>query len=160
MVDFVSNIFLISLLIFKKKCNLATIDLVFVLDTSGSNNFPRVLNFVGDIVNGLEIGPDEAEVAVIRFADKVSVIFGLTAMRLACLHLLMALGFQQTQIHTCRTHGNWNMHSSNLLIPRHLTTHHTTSQVSQLLTSDIDIFQLPTRHPPLVFLPATDIPIT
>ena len=80
---------------------------MFVLDASGSNNFPRVLNFVGDIVNGLEIGPDEAEVAVIRFADKASVIYGLTAMRLACLHPLMALGFQQTQIH--RTHGNWNM---------------------------------------------------
>jgi len=70
----------------------------------------------------------------------------------------MALGFLKTQIHM--THENWNMHSSNLLTRRHLTTYHTISQVSQLSTSDINIYQLPTRYPQPVFLPAADIPIT
>jgi len=64
------------------ECNLAAIDLVFVLDASGSIgsvNFQRVLNLVRNIVTALEIGPDEGQVAVIRFGFTASLIFGLTA---------------------------------------------------------------------------------
>ena len=63
-------------------CNLAAIDLVFLLDASGSIgsvNFRNTLNLVAEIVSGLEIGPDEGQVAVIRFGDTASLIFGLTA---------------------------------------------------------------------------------
>jgi len=65
------------------ECNLAAIDLVFVVDASGSIgsvNFHRVrLNLVRNIVTALEIGPDEGQVAVIRFDSTASLIFGLTA---------------------------------------------------------------------------------
>jgi len=63
-------------------CNLAAIDLVFVLDASGSigsSNFRNTLDLVADIVRSLEIGPDEGQVAVIRFDDSAALIFGLTA---------------------------------------------------------------------------------
>jgi len=57
---------------------------VFVLDASGSvgsANFQRILDLVRDIVTALEIGPDEGQVAVIRFSTTLltSVVFGLTA---------------------------------------------------------------------------------
>jgi len=69
-------------LLLSPDCNLAAIDLVFVLDASGSIgsvDFQNILNLVADIVRSLEIGPDEGQVAVIRFASSASVIFGLTA---------------------------------------------------------------------------------
>jgi len=69
-------------LLLSPDCNLAAIDLVFVLDASGSIgsvDFRNILNLVADIVRSLEIGPDEGQVAVIRFASSASVIFGLTA---------------------------------------------------------------------------------
>ena len=57
---------------------------MFVLDASGSigsANFPRILDLVRDIVTALEIGPNEGQVAVIRFSTSAltSVVFGLTA---------------------------------------------------------------------------------
>jgi len=63
-------------------CNLAAIDLVFLLDASGSigsTDFRNILNLVAEIVSRLEIGPDEGQVAVICFGDTASLIFGLTA---------------------------------------------------------------------------------
>ena len=79
--DCLYNRFHISLSIVTE-CNLAAIDLVFVLDASqniGSVNFQTVLNLVRNIVTALEIGPDEGQVAVIRFDSTASLIFGLTA---------------------------------------------------------------------------------
>ena len=69
-------------LLFPPDCNLAAIDLVFILDASGSVgrvDFQNILNFVSDIVRALEIGPNAGQVAVIRFASSASLIFGLTA---------------------------------------------------------------------------------
>ena len=61
-------------------CNLAAIDLVFVLDASTSvgNNFPSVLDLVRNTVTALEIGPAEGQVAVIRFSSDASVVIRLT----------------------------------------------------------------------------------
>ena len=55
---------------------------MFLLDASGSVgsfDFQNILNLVADIVSELDIGPDNGQVAVIRFASSASVIFGLSA---------------------------------------------------------------------------------
>jgi len=61
-------------------CNLAAIDLVFVLDASGSigNNFPSVLDLVRNTVTALDIGPAEGQVAVIRYSSDADVVIRLT----------------------------------------------------------------------------------
>jgi len=46
---------------------------------SGGADFRSILNLVAEIVSGLEIGPDEGQVAVIRFGNTASLMFGLTA---------------------------------------------------------------------------------
>ena len=57
-------------------------DIIFVLDASGSigsSNFQTVRQFVLDFVQGLEIGPNDNQVGVIRFSSSnlVDVIFNL-----------------------------------------------------------------------------------
>ena len=61
-------------------CNLAAIDLVFVLDASGSigNNLPSVLNLVRNIIAALDIGPGAGQVGVIRYSGSASVVIRLT----------------------------------------------------------------------------------
>ena len=59
------------------------LDLVFVLDSSGSvgsSNFALVRNFVADVVvDTFEIGPDETQVGVITFSGIARTIFQLNA---------------------------------------------------------------------------------
>ena len=58
------------------------LDLVFVLDSSGSvgsGNFALVRNFVADVIDTFEIGPDETQVGVITFSGIARTIFQLNA---------------------------------------------------------------------------------
>lgn len=60
---------------------LESIDLVFVLDTSGSieaDNFQLVREFVGNVTGALNIGPTRSQVAVILYSDGVELHFNLT----------------------------------------------------------------------------------
>ena len=62
------------------ECNIAGIDLVFVLDSSGSigsTNFRTIRNFVNTFVNTLEIGPTRSQVGVIRYSGSAQVLFNL-----------------------------------------------------------------------------------
>ena len=61
-------------------CLIAGLDLVFVIDASGSvgpTNFDLIRDFITTIVMSLDIGPDASQVGVIRFASDASVIFNL-----------------------------------------------------------------------------------
>ncbi|XP_067662240.1 uncharacterized protein [Haliotis asinina] len=56
------------------------LDIAFIVDTSSSlskDDFTRVKDFLKDIVNGLNIGPNTAHVAVITYASTVNVQFRL-----------------------------------------------------------------------------------
>ena len=61
-------------------CPIAGIDLVFVLDASGSigpSNFQLIREFVANISTILDIGPDNSQVGVIVFRSSASVQFHL-----------------------------------------------------------------------------------
>ena len=61
-------------------CNIAGVDLVFVLDSSGSigaTNFNSMRNFVTTVVNALNIGQNRSQVGVIVFSDVVRIQFHL-----------------------------------------------------------------------------------
>jgi len=61
-------------------CSSAGIDLVFVLDSSGSigrRRWSLILEFTVDVVNSLTIGPDDSLVAAIVFSRTVEFEFGL-----------------------------------------------------------------------------------
>ncbi|XP_029654894.1 collagen alpha-1(XIV) chain-like, partial [Octopus sinensis] len=63
-------------------CASAQIDLVFLIDSSGSveePNFNKTKNFLENIVRNLDIGPDKTRVAVIRFSSFSLVSFSLSA---------------------------------------------------------------------------------
>ena len=65
---------------FLSECSIAGIDLVFVLDSSGSigdANFQTIRNFVNTFVGTLEIGPTRSQVGVIVFSDDAQVQFNL-----------------------------------------------------------------------------------
>ena len=56
------------------------LDIVFVLDASGSigaNNFRSMIDTVVNIVNSLTIGPNKTRVAVVRFSTTASLLFNL-----------------------------------------------------------------------------------
>lgn len=62
-------------------CPIAGIDLVFVLDSSGSigsSNFQLIREFVTSIVDALEIGPNQSQVGIIQFSSSATRLFGLT----------------------------------------------------------------------------------
>ena len=62
------------------ECQIRGIDLIFVLDSSGSvgsSNFQNVKNFAANLVRQLEIGPDNTRVGLIRFGSSASVMFHL-----------------------------------------------------------------------------------
>ena len=61
-------------------CPVAGIDLVFVLDASGSvgaPNFQRIREFLENIVLNLDIGPDDSQVGVIVFDSSAAVEISL-----------------------------------------------------------------------------------
>ena len=61
-------------------CETRGIDLIFVLDSSGSvgsSNFQNVRNFVSNLVSQLEIGPDNTQVGLINFDSSYRVEFHL-----------------------------------------------------------------------------------
>ncbi|XP_052833179.1 collagen alpha-1(XII) chain isoform X1 [Octopus bimaculoides] len=65
---------------FCEDCASAQIDLVFVIDSSGSvkkPNFEKTKTFLQNIVTNLDIGPDTTRVSVIRFSDEPDIPFGL-----------------------------------------------------------------------------------
>ena len=65
---------------FHTECQTRGVDLIFVLDSSGSvgaSNFANVRNFVADLVSQLEIGPDNTRVGLINFASSAGVQFSL-----------------------------------------------------------------------------------
>ena len=69
-----------NLCIFYSECRNG-IDLIFVLDSSGSIgslNFQLMRNFVANVVRNLEIGPDKTRVGVIVFSYSASVQFSLS----------------------------------------------------------------------------------
>ena len=73
-------------LIFHTVCQnvLRGIDLIFVLDSSGSigsRNFQLVRNFVANVVTQLDIGPDRSRVGLITFSSSAIVQFGLNTYR-------------------------------------------------------------------------------
>ena len=56
------------------------LDIVFVLDASGSireANFVSMINAVINIVNSLTIGPEKTRVAVVRFSSSATLLFNL-----------------------------------------------------------------------------------
>ena len=56
------------------------LDIVFVLDASGSigtTNFRSMIDTVVNIVNSFTIGPDKTRVAVVMFSDSASLLFNL-----------------------------------------------------------------------------------
>ena len=62
------------------ECQIRGLDLIFVLDSSGSvgsSNFRRVINFAVNLVRQLEIGPRNTQVGLIRFASSASALFHL-----------------------------------------------------------------------------------
>ncbi|CAI9741714.1 Hypothetical predicted protein [Octopus vulgaris] len=64
----------------RNDCASAQIDLVFVIDSSGSvkaHNFEKTRTFLKNIVRNLDIGPDMTRVSVIRFSDEPDIPFGL-----------------------------------------------------------------------------------
>ncbi|XP_036355433.1 uncharacterized protein LOC115230178 isoform X3 [Octopus sinensis] len=66
----------------RNDCASAQIDLVFVIDSSGSvseHNFNKTKIFLENIVRNLDIGPDKTRVAVIRFSTNPHVSFSLSA---------------------------------------------------------------------------------
>ena len=65
---------------FLTECQIRGVDLIFVLDSSGSvglSDFQNVRNFAADLVRQLEIGPDNTRVGLIRFGSSASVMFHL-----------------------------------------------------------------------------------
>ena len=63
-------------------CSIAGIDLMFVLDSSGSigtSNFRVIRNFVNTFVNTLEIGPTRSQVGVIVFSSNAYIQFNLSS---------------------------------------------------------------------------------
>ena len=70
------------------------IDLIFVLDSSGSiqlSNFRLVRNFVANVVTHLDIGPDRNRVGLITFANFATVRFGLNTY-MTNTSLMQAIG--------------------------------------------------------------------
>ncbi|XP_029656493.1 uncharacterized protein LOC115230439 [Octopus sinensis] len=66
----------------RNDCASAQIDLVFLIDSSGSvqePNFNKTKNFLENIVRNLDIGPNKTRVAVIRFSSFSLVSFSLSA---------------------------------------------------------------------------------
>ena len=62
------------------ECQTRGIDLIFILDSSGSvgaSNFQNVRDFVANLVSQLEIGPDSTRVGLINFASSATVQFSL-----------------------------------------------------------------------------------
>lgn len=62
------------------ECQIRGLDLIFVLDSSGSvgsSNFQRVINFAVNLVRQLQIGPSNTQVGLIRFASSASALFHL-----------------------------------------------------------------------------------
>ena len=70
------------LLLYSAECQIRGIDLIFVLDSSGSvgaSNFQNVINFAANLVRQLQIGPDNTRVGLVRFATSATVLFHLNA---------------------------------------------------------------------------------
>ncbi|XP_022080169.1 uncharacterized protein LOC110973572 [Acanthaster planci] len=64
----------------ESECLVRGIDLVFVMDSSGSvtsSNFELMKNFVLEVVDFFDIGPDRTRVSVIRYASDASIQFSL-----------------------------------------------------------------------------------
>ena len=62
------------------ECQIRGIDLIFVLDSSGSvaaSNFQHVRNFAANLVQELQIGPNKTQVGMIVFSSSVRVMFYL-----------------------------------------------------------------------------------
>ena len=77
---YVINFVILSNYHFHSECSIAGIDLVFVLDSSGSigdTNFQTIRNFVNTFVSTLEIGPTRSQVGVIVFNYNAQVQFNL-----------------------------------------------------------------------------------
>ena len=69
-----------ALLALLTECQTRGIDLIFVLDSSGSvgsGNFQNVRNFASNLVSQLEIGPDNTQVGLINFASSAQSVFHL-----------------------------------------------------------------------------------
>ena len=69
-----------ALLALLTECQTRGIDLIFVLDSSGSvgsSNFQNVRSFVSNLVSQLEIGPDNTQVGLINFASSARIEFHL-----------------------------------------------------------------------------------
>ncbi|XP_019862223.1 PREDICTED: uncharacterized protein LOC109590790 [Amphimedon queenslandica] len=61
-------------------CNAAGLDVVLVLDSSGSiglDNFERLKTFIIQILSSFTIGPDDTRVGVIRFSTDASIVIPL-----------------------------------------------------------------------------------
>ena len=69
-----------ALLALLTECQTRGIDLIFVLDSSGSvgsSNFQNVRSFVSNLVSQLEIGPDNTQVGLINFGSSTRIEFHL-----------------------------------------------------------------------------------
>lgn len=63
-------------------CGVVPADIVFILDSSGSvgsTNFQKMLGFVKNMVNGMDISPTGTEVGVITYSDRTHLEFHLNA---------------------------------------------------------------------------------
>ena len=70
------------------------IDLIFVLDSSGSigsTNFQLMRNFVANVVSNLNIGPDQSQVGVVVYSGSANVWFSLNTHTTNTSALLQAI---------------------------------------------------------------------
>uniref|UniRef100_A0A667XRH9 VWFA domain-containing protein n=1 Tax=Myripristis murdjan TaxID=586833 RepID=A0A667XRH9_9TELE len=63
-----------------KRCKNVHYDLAFILDTSssvGKENFEKIRQWVANLVESFDIGPDKTRVAVVRYSDRPTIEFNL-----------------------------------------------------------------------------------
>ncbi|XP_060078237.1 uncharacterized protein LOC132557733 [Ylistrum balloti] len=62
-------------------CDYKPIDIVFIIDESGSvgsTNFRKILNFLAEVVDNLNIGPSAVQVGLVKFNSAATRVFYLT----------------------------------------------------------------------------------
>lgn len=72
----------INVIVFILSACSKVVDVVFVLDASGSipeDDFQRILNFVRDLASRLDVESKNARVAVVTFSDNPEAVFYLNS---------------------------------------------------------------------------------
>uniref|UniRef100_A0A3B3ZFR9 VWFA domain-containing protein n=1 Tax=Periophthalmus magnuspinnatus TaxID=409849 RepID=A0A3B3ZFR9_9GOBI len=70
--------------LFSPGCKNVHYDLAFILDTSssvGKENFEKIRQWVSNLVESFDVGPDKTRVAVVRYSDRPTIEFNLGRYR-------------------------------------------------------------------------------